>query len=358
MISNPTQKNLNKAISLKILLAVQAGEEYGLSHLERCKTLAKTLIDEFRADVVFWVETSRNQIRQDLADEGFEVIQNNWSLAETVRQQKFNKLVIDFHTRLTPSLVQRIRFSKSDLPIVVLDNQGLGCMEADSIILTNVHSEINPDWKVSGKKLYQGADYVVLGSNMYYPSEDQWKNPEGGRPVVLIMMGDIDPELMTERVLSAMKDLEGCHIEVMVPPLYPYPDHLEKIASFMPSSVALHWRNSGLRTLVEQSTIVIASFGLAAYELAHLGIPAILIGHYASQVDDMERFAELGASISLGWGKQLDAEQLFETVNNLLNNPNKLEEMKEKGKNLIDGKGAKRVASAIINTVRLSVSSY
>jgi spore coat polysaccharide biosynthesis predicted glycosyltransferase SpsG len=341
----------------RILLAVQAGGNYGSGHLERCKTIAQTLEADFNAQVTFWLETVSNTLKLDLVDEGYNVIQNNWSLPEAVRQEGFNRLVIDFSSAVTPSLIQRIRNTVPDLSIIVLDNHGLGCTEVDAIIFPNAHSKPNTDKLANGNSIYQGAEYIVLGHSVLTRQKKDMLPDEGplDKPVVLVAMGAHDPELITEKVLDAFSDLKDCHIDLVVPGKYPFPDHLEKIASRLPSTVTLHWRTTSLRPLIQRATVAVAALGLTAYELAYFGVPAIIIGHYPAQVEDMERFAKLGSAISLGWGRNLDKDSLYELVLQLLEEPERRQAMSEKGKALMDASGPVRVSQVIVNTVRNAV---
>ncbi|MBI3901018.1 MAG: NTP transferase domain-containing protein [Chlamydiia bacterium] len=351
------QKSVNDT-SLKVLMAVQAGGGFGLGHLNRCKTLSRVLEDHFSAGVTFWLGNTNSPILSGLSKDGYRAAEENWSLPETVRQGNYDKVVIDFQTPVSPVLIQEIREAKAESAIIILDNNGLGCQDADAIVMPNAHAKPNPAWRLFRTKFYSGSPYVVLGNGFLYDSSHSLETMPLSQPVILVTMGGRDPGLMSEKVLEALKSLKDCHIDLVVPLMYSYPENLEKIATQLPSTITLHWKIQHLRPLMQRATVAIAAFGVTAYELAYLGIPTLVLGHYQSQMEDIDRFTEWGSAINIGYSNNFESLKVIEGVNELLSNENKRIEMSERGKSLCGKDGPLRVAEIITTTVREPLSSH
>lgn len=337
---------------LKVLIAVQAGGEYGIGSLERCRTIARILEDDFGSNITFWLETSGNRLRNCLLEAGCNVIKDNWSLPEAVRQEPFDKLVIDFRAPLSPSLVQQVRSIRPEMPIIALDNQGLGSSEVDAIIYPNAHSKPNSDWLANGKQVYSGADYAILGFTMLFSAgEAKIKKESSDKPRILVAMGSYDADLLSEKMLGAFRELRDCHIDLVVPYQYPYPEHLESIATGLSSTVTLHWRIAGMRSLMQQASLAVTTLSMTAYELAYLGVPAVIIRNQ-SLWEDLERFTSYGSAIGLDYDKNSETHDLCNAVSELLKSPERLKMMGERGRKLVNSNGARQVAKAILSVPR------
>ena len=339
--------------SLKVLMAVQAGGAFGRGHLSRCQTLAQTLEEYFSASNVFWMDTPDPALRQDLSQQGYAVINADWSLSETLRQGHYHRLVLDFQTSISQSLIRELRRIQTDLAIVSLDNASLGCDEVDAVVLPNAHGVANPDWSPA-LKCYSGAEYTVLGQHIKHRERVEDGTPFK-RPFLLITMGGTDPGLMSEKILKALEGLEECHIDLVVPPHYPNPEHLEQIATHLPSTVTLYWRTNNLKALMQHATLAIAAFGITAYELAYMGVPTLLVAHHPAQVPEIERFTQYDAAINLGLGDTLDGPALYQQVLDILNDSAKRTQMNQAALSLLDDQGAFRVAQVIVETVHRPV---
>lgn len=340
----------------KVLMAVQAGGNFGISHLARCKTLTKTLKEHFSAEVTFWLDSPDLKLQRDLLEDGYNVIEGNWSLPEAILQGDFNRLVIDFQISLRPSLVQRIRITDPDLPIIAIDNDGLGCDDVDTIIFPNIHALPNPEWRLDNKMFYSGSQYVIIGHHFFEQQPDWPEEVPMDRPVILVTMGGTDPDFVSEKVLSALKELKDCHIDMIIPPDYAKPEGIEKIATQLPSTITLHWKIPNIRPLMKRATLAVAAFGMTAYELAYMGVPTILLGHYKAQEEEVERFTQWGSIINIGYSEDANFEGLLPIVQELLQTPNRRQIMSERGGTIVDPQGPVRVAEAIVATVREPLS--
>ena len=90
--------------------------------------------------------------------------------------------------------------------------------------------------------------------------------------------------------------------------------------------------------------IVFCAGGVTLHEAMAVGTPAFVINQVQHQVNKADRAEKQGASISLGMADLWDENRLPEI---LQSDPKILEKMSQSGKNMIDGKGLKRIVNAL-----------
>lgn len=101
------------------------------------------------------------------------------------------------------------------------------------------------------------------------------------------------------------------------------------------------------RTMADTDIALIAGGG-TPFETAALGIPSIIINIAANQKRNASAFQDAGTAIDLGSLAELKPSALANQVAELISDTNKRHAMATKGRNLIDGKGAKRVANLLL----------
>ena len=97
------------------------------------------------------------------------------------------------------------------------------------------------------------------------------------------------------------------------------------------------------QTLFDHSAVFCAG-GITLHEAMAVGTPAFVINQVSHQVEKADRAEKQGAAMNLGMAESWNESRLPEILES---RPETLEKMSLAGKNLIDGKGLKRVADAI-----------
>jgi spore coat polysaccharide biosynthesis predicted glycosyltransferase SpsG len=83
-------------------------------------------------------------------------------------------------------------------------------------------------------------------------------------------------------------------------------------------------------------------------ELACLGLPAVSLVIAENQRGIAEELGTAGVLFNLGWHAEVSAERLANAVDGLLFSSFRRLRMSQKGRALVDGKGAERVVSALL----------
>jgi spore coat polysaccharide biosynthesis predicted glycosyltransferase SpsG len=97
---------------------------------------------------------------------------------------------------------------------------------------------------------------------------------------------------------------------------------------------------------------VIAGGGSSLYEIARMGTPGVVMSKVEHQMINAKRFAERGTVINLGFGNECSDEVITSAVEKLLSDYELRHEMSEKGMQLVDGQGRKRVLEIIEGVIK------
>ena len=98
--------------------------------------------------------------------------------------------------------------------------------------------------------------------------------------------------------------------------------------------------------------LAIINSGLTKYETLSMGLPSVVISNHPLHVEIMDDFEkETEALIHLGYGKELSISKLSQEIRNIIGDYQSREKMSEKGKELIDGLGLKRLAYIITQNI-------
>jgi spore coat polysaccharide biosynthesis protein SpsF len=103
--------------------------------------------------------------------------------------------------------------------------------------------------------------------------------------------------------------------------------------------------------LMRASRIAIASFGVSAYELAACGVPAVHLCLTDDHARSSSAFDKEGIAATVGVFGQVRPEQLAAAVSRLMGQAGRRTEMAERARQLVDGRGASRIAQVILDSL-------
>jgi spore coat polysaccharide biosynthesis protein SpsF len=204
------------------------------------------------------------------------------------------------------------------------------------------------DWKGSRALPRIGWEWALLGLNPNaLKAQTRVKDaPAPSRPTVLVAMGGSDPHGLTLRMAKALAELDqSIRIRFVIG------TGMKDAAAVARGLVGLKKNYETVEGADDLSTeyasadLALCAFGVTAYELAALGIPAVYLGLTPDHAASASAFADAGMGISLGVADKVQDEDVARTVQWLLNKPNARRAMRHAGLSLIDGQGAARIAA-------------
>ena len=331
-----------------VIIRCDGGGATGLGHVKRCLTLARRLRDAHGFGVRFAMNLDKVGTEPVMA-EGFAVDlmpngadEADW-LLELTEKYRALSVVLDIRTKLSATSVLRLRGTGAVVGVV--DDASPRRLSADFSIYPPVPQVFALNWEGAEAEPLVGWEWVLLGQDVGYPM-----HPGKARPRVLVSMGGTDPLGLTMPVVDALSKLEATFAVTVV--LGPGAPSLleEEIGKVAPRFEIVRAPNDLPRLMAEADLGVIA-FGVTAYELAALGVPALYLGLTPDHALSASAFERSGMGISLGLAGEVSDMMIAGAVQNLLADPERRRAMAAAGRMNLDGRGAARVAERIARMI-------
>lgn len=362
----------------KVFIRVDGNENIATGHIVRCLAIAKALLHEglMVSFLVSDEDSVENLTRlsggQWKTDEIINLGSNYERLEEELPLLK-SLLVKDGYVSknealffldsyfVTPDYLKEIRMV---LPVAYLDDLYSFDYEVDCII--NYDFEADKDFYSNARKVYAGPEYTPLRDGFtkeVVSSLEKVKNNavndtvsgniecEGIKSLkrILITSGGTNPGMVSEKIGRVLADNCDASITILVRDADAPGEELSKLVSSK-KNIKLHSYVSDMPTFLPTFDLVISAGGTTMYELCALGIPALSYSIADNQLkcvtdlDKMEIVSYLGNPIT-----DFDnfSNRLIPEIKKLQETPQLLEKQSIKMKNLVDGKGAARIARAL-----------
>ena len=337
---------------MTVFLRCDAGGGFGLGHAMRCRTLAQAIHAQSpEMPLVFVTTTPALRSCIDKIDgEGWRLVvcSDEWEAFEAVRAQAQSEDVLLFDMprgmewvagRRQLRLLQTVRVVRIDAPWAKPDS-------CDLLILPGMHHSAETIDRLDaafGDRLLVGAEYMLLQDDLL-EYRRHWHDRDAG---IAWYAGGSDPEcalpqfyIMT-RQLHAMLGYAETFLYLVGPLSKPWkldpPSHHDFITGFSPMALA-------------QSGLFVSLWGTTVYEAMALGTPTLTIARTEDEAEDACRLeaATDGAVQSLGTLAGLMRETLCDRLVALWEDTKERKRMYYASEGLLNGKGAERVARAVL----------
>jgi UDP-2,4-diacetamido-2,4,6-trideoxy-beta-L-altropyranose hydrolase len=196
-----------------------------------------------------------------------------------------------------------------------------------------------------------GPDFALLRSDFSrLRATSLARRAEGRLGRVLVSMGGSDPDQATARVLHALSACAlpaDAHITVVLGALAPTRQQVESAAGRLPWPAEVKFDVRDMARLMAESDLAIGAAGSSAWERCCLGLPALMLVLAENQREAATALQTAGAAALLPSMASL-AKDLPRCVGTLAREPERLCRMSACAAQVIDGRGAQRVAEAIL----------
>jgi len=277
--SRVRQKKLQDR-SRKVFFRVDAGREFGMGHLIRCFALASELQERYFCGISF-VTRNDDGIAEMIKRRGFEVkiLPQDISkddevnrLMEFAKNWGAERFILDLKGKIDTKYISRLK--ELNIPIICIDNEGGGALLANVNIFPVVHFTPDRKWKSCKGKLYYGPKYVILRREF----QKDYPHPNNRVPNVLITMGGSDTENLTKKVLSAILPIPDIHITIILGKFFARYNKIRQMIRGR-NNITIYQDVTNMAEIMTKADLAVTYFGVTAYELAKMGIPAIVIAH-------------------------------------------------------------------------------
>ncbi len=333
---------------LTIAIRANGGDRIGLGHIRRCLSLAQAMSRQ-GAEVRFITN----------ADQG---------TVEMIRRHGFDLAAIDPAADFEETRAAVHRFGAAALLVdsYDIDSNYLADMRAQVgllVVIDDVADRRLPVDMVINGNIYGPdlaydvpAETILLGGNAYAIlrqefAEETDRQIAGKARQILLTVGGSDAQGLTLRlmewILGADDDLV---LSVVVGPFFNDRDKISEIAAAKPGRVRALYNPSDMRELMLETDLAVTGGGQTTYELAATGTPAVAVTISDHQLWNLQALAAGGSLVYVGSAGDPELKaKLLPELDRLRNDPQARRLMSERGRALIDGRGADRLAAAIIS---------
>lgn len=379
-----------------VVIRADANSKIGMGHVTRCLSVADALLK--RGEEVLFVTADDTPVplltkkgipyrvlHTDYADmeaelpELWEVLRELPQGAESpdaALAQKNTSILVDSYY-VTEKYLAAL---KKRITTIYMDDIYAFSYPVDMLINYNIYGEemgYEKDAAFADTKLLLGANYVPLREEFsagagyvqsrkelsaetenVTPAEDrlhqtaeQGRTADGG---ILITTGGSDSfNLAGQLLMEAMKydALKEKEYHVVSGSLNPHIRELQALAQ-KHENIHIHCNVTNMAELMAESEVALSAGGSTLYELCAVGVPVIAFSFAENQERLVQTFVKRGIA-QYGGNYRTDGNKMIQNtiagLETLLEDKNLRTEYREKARTLVDGKGADRIAEAIIS---------
>lgn len=328
-----------------VLMRCDGGGALGLGHITRCLALAEQLRDRQGLGVTFAIQEEPVATTR-VAASGFRVTSPERGEGEAawidrlIAQTGARALVLDVRTDLSPTDVARWR--DAGIATLLIDDASPRRLAAHLAVYPPVPQVRDLDWFCYRGELLCGWEWVPMAP--LPPAAPRRQGPAR----VLVTMGASDPAgLMLPAVRALGRSGVAAEVTVVIGPSVVDADRLKQDLQESGCPVTLVEHCTDLKPLMADADLAVVAFGVTAYELAAMGVPAIHLCPTTDHARSASAFARAGMAVNLGVFESGTDKALADAVRGLLGDAAARQRMTTAGRSRLDGRGAMRLAALV-----------
>jgi len=340
-----------------LVIRADAGHQIGVGHSMRCLALGQAWQD-LGGSVIFVSCNLPESLAHRLEQENFQIedidaVPGSTSDADhtskSASSANTNTVVVDGY-HFSDEFRQRIR--GAGCRIVAVDD--LGRMTPADLILNQNLGASADDYptRTDHTTILAGCRFAMLRREYREQSQASIRVRQKIERV-LVSCGGSDPTMATERILESLIHLTSKQIEVIAVAgsSNPRVKSLQKLADSLPLSVRIEHNCQDMATLMQWADIAIVAAGSTCWELACLGLPMIAVIAADNQVRVAQAIDNNGLGWNAGWIEGDAQNNISRCINHITKDSSLLTDASQRGRRLIDGQGASRVAQTLADPV-------
>jgi spore coat polysaccharide biosynthesis predicted glycosyltransferase SpsG len=312
----------------------------GLGHVRRCLALAEALAPTFR---VRFLLRGTEEVAGLVRREGFSCDLVPGGAAATlaaVEAAGAASLVLDSY-EVAPRDCAVVH--SGGWLLVVLDDTGRYPIPADLVVNPAPGAGATP--ADNGARYLLGPRFALLRREFATPVGREIRGTV--RRLLLILGGATPAPLMVTLARAARRALPDATVDVVVGPAGDGP---AAVAAGLAGAdgVEIHAAPGSVRPLMIEADLAITGGGVTVFELAAAGTPAIGVELAPNQRPNLLGMAEAGTLLVAGRGTEAGLDEaVSRALEDLAPDAERRRAMSRRGRELVDGRGAARVAEAI-----------
>ena len=293
----------------KIVFRADGYKELGMGHIYNCITMAYNMTEH---DVVIVTREDAEIGIKKLKETNLPycTIKNDSDLFDFIRKFRPDIFVNDClnteseYVAKLKTMVDRV---------VSIEDLGSGADIADAVINAlyedeNIHSHI-----------YSGYKYVCLRDEFQLIPANQWSSEVRN---VLVMFGGTDPLNLNYMLYKIVKDISRKYVDIKFNFITGicYDNQKNGVISLPEQNIFVYPNVPCVTKFMKEADLAITSQGRTIFELAVMGIPAIVLSQ--NQRENTHKFAQMeNGFLNLGMGEVVEERVVKNTIDWLINTP-------------------------------------
>jgi len=338
----------------RLVIRADASTQVGSGHLLRCLALAQAWKDA-GGEVTFITACQNEGLLARLRDEAFELCiipvshpdTDDWKHTQTVLEDFAGAWVVldGYHFDET---YQRNIVETGCRLLVIDDMVRMQYYDADILLNQNIGAEQLRYRPKPYTDLLLGSQYVVLRREFAAWKEWQRDIPDLARKV-LVTLGGSDPMNYTPGVIHILEDtgIPDLEIRVVIGAGNPHTGLIKEVAKKSRLKVDLIHDARNMPELMAWADVAISGFGGTCWELAYMGLPALVVSQQPEQEENVRRLQESGIAFHLDLERNGASSAAGSLLQEVLTGKLTRAAMSRVGRTIIDGRGAQRVIDAL-----------
>lgn len=324
---------------MKALFRVDAGGRAGFGHFLRCLALAQAW-RESGGTCLFACHSCPEALVQRLAAEEIPLVP--LSAREKVpSSENFTWLVADGY-EFSGNYLEALRRSFPRM-LVIHDETEAPTGFPDLLLNPNLHANPASYRHLTNARCLLGSRYALLRREFREASSARPAPPAPAIRRIAVTFGGSDPRRATLPVARRLAQA-GYEVTAVIGDIHPEKETLQGALAGLSARVLVN--PPDLADIFQRQDLVVSAAGGTVWELAALGIPAIVVAVAPNQEKVARSLERNGAAISLGaWTDETPA--LCCEAAGALESPQKRETLRQSLRGLVDGRGAGRVERAM-----------
>jgi UDP-2,4-diacetamido-2,4,6-trideoxy-beta-L-altropyranose hydrolase len=333
-----------------LLIRADGGPRLGSGHVMRCLALAQAWLGlGGTATFLSCCENPGLRQRIESAGVGFVPLDaphpHSRDLSAT-RAAGASWIVLDGY-HFGPAYQEALRMAGHRL-LVIDDYAHLPRYHADVLLNQNIAAPSLTYACDTATVRLLGIEYALLRPEFLAWGDWRRSVPEQARRV-LVTMGGADPENVTLKIIHALWQLRlpSMEVKIVVGPANPHLEALRAATRAARHPMELMTDVADMPPLMAWADVALSAGGSTCWELAFMGLPSFLLTLAENQAGIPRALDARGAAIDLGWHTQVSEAGVATALAELIHDPARRREMIERGREIIDGAGAGRVAAIL-----------
>lgn len=320
----------------RILFRTVGKMKLGMGHIYRCLTLAYKLTGH---DILFVLDSGSDIgiAKLDEANFPYEVIDNEREFEGILLRFKPDIIVNDI---LDTTAEYMSICTRNAGRVVNFEDVGQGAKYADAVINAlyekgdRLHNE------------YYGSKYFCIRDEFL---EEQPNHFSEEVKNIIVIFGGADPSDLTGRLYTICKRLHESYPDIEFHFLVGFAySHKDVIVSDLPNNIHIHNDAKRVSSFMAKADLAVTSQGRTVYELASMGVPAIVLAQNEREAEHVFAGIQNGF-INLGLGSKQDDNTIISTIKWLIETPQVRKEMRRLQLSKDFSKGQDRVISLILD---------